>query len=746
MPVLFLAAVEWRPVASPLQIAVAALVVGGLAVFAYWRSPTSRLTAAGLLAMRLATIAVLAILLLGPSRTPPSAEQATRPRLAVLLDTSESMLTSDCLGESRMAFAQRHWLTPERLQRLQAEYQLELFAFDEQLRPMAAEQAHLPENKLALGAATELAESATQAAARFSSGDAGAAMLVISDGRDSQDSPLSVPAARAAANRTPIYTVALGGGGGRPDMALVATPLQEFLLPGEPGAILVRVYQSGLGQAETVLSMTQGGRKVETKIAFHGNSMVESRFPIEHDQEGTYEYALELSPVSGEAETDNNRQTVFCQVQRRRIRALVLEGQPYWDSKFLVQALRKDERLELTQITQLSESKSETIVTRNEGTAPQLPASEEQWAAFDVVVLGQAMENVFHEQTGAQLVQFVSGGGKVIFARGRCYDPQTPGGRAIARQIAPIEPVSFESGRLADLKLSLAPAGRSNPWLSQQQAGAGAQLAFSRLGGFESASVVSREKTAAVVLARAAPGQGGGGQPGIVSMNYGRGAVLAVLGDGSWRWSLLTPENRDLIGFYDSFWCNLVRWMVMGGDFQPGEQVALNLSRSSARLGDAVTIDVAYRHSPQSAAPPSLAVVDSRGHSVGVALRKLPGREPRYRAEFSPQAVGVHRVELTSPGLDPARQEKKFNVYQINFERLNAAANPEAMRTLAEESGGEVLDPQEPERLFTLLARRKAAAIVPPSTEYLWDRWPIMVLLLCWCGAEWLLRRRADLL
>ncbi len=754
MHVLGLAAIEWRPIASPLQIAAAAMLLVGLAVFAYWRSLRGRRRLGILLlAMRIAAIVAVAILLMGPSRTPRQETQAVRPRLAVLVDTSQSMLTRDCEGKSRIDCALERWLSPKQLEELEAEHQVEILAFDENVRPLSREQIRGRGEALAAGKSTALAESVSQALSRFTSGDRGGAILVLSDGRDSEEAPPAPAASRASAMELPIFTVPLGGEGGRPDVALLATPLQEYLLPGEPGAILVRVYQSGLPRASAVLKLTQGGRTEETPVSFNGQGMVEARLAIEHDEEGLYEYAVEISPVPGETETTNNHQTVFCQVQKRRIRVLILEGQPYWDSKFLAQSLRKDERIEVLQITQLSQSKSETIVTRSTGGAPKMPKTAEEWAAYDVVILGQAMENVFDEQTGTMLAGFVDQGGRLVFARGRCYDPLQPGGREIGRQIASIEPVSFApsdlgAGASGDWKIALAPAGRTNQWLSVAKMGVATEQALARLPGFESAPAIAGEKPGAIVLARAsdagAPSRQG--QPALVTMNVGRGEVVGVLGDGSWRWSLLTPENRDLAGFYDAFWSNLVRWLMMGGDFQPGEQAALNLSRTSARLGDAITIDVAYKHSPEGGVPPRLRMTDGGGRDFEIALRKLPGREPRYRAEYEPATVGVHRVELLSPGMVPERQERKFNVYHLNFERLNASANPMALRLLAENSGGAVLEQNQTDELIDMLRRRQAAMVVPPSPEYTWDRWPFMALLLCWCGAEWLLRRRADLM
>ena len=94
------------------------------------------------------------------------------------------------------------------------------------------------------------------------------------------------------------------------------------------------------------------------------------------------------------------------------------------------------------------------------------------------------------------------------------------------------------------------------------------------------------------------------------SMTYGRGTVVGVLGDGLWRWSLLPPDKQNLHGFYDTFWSNLVRWLSMGGEFSPDQQVALHLSRTTVRLGDPLAVDVVYKHTPATGAHPKLEVTN----------------------------------------------------------------------------------------------------------------------------------------
>jgi hypothetical protein len=449
--------------------------------------------------------------------------------------------------------------------------------------------------------------------------------------------------------------------------------------------------------------------------------------------------------VAKEAELANNQQTVFCEVMKRRIRVLVLEGQPFWDTKFLAESLRKDERVEITQITQIGDVKRETIVSRAEQTSPKLPASAEEWANYEVVILGRGIENILDPESARLLTHYVvSGGGQLIFARGQAYDPRTDKGRQLADAFATLEPVVWGTLELQQLPLELTPTGRSNAWLAPLKMGVNVEDALARLPGFDVMTSIEREKPGTLVLARAVGG-GGANQAAITHMSYGRGAVVAILGEGLWRWSLLKPDTQDLRGFYDTFWSNLIRWLALGSDFAPGEQISLQLSRSTSRLGDDLTVDVAYKLAPADGALPTLDLVAPDGTALNVALHKLPGVLPRYRATLSPAVAGIHQVRVRAPGMAPGEVAKQFNVYNINLERLHTAANPQALRLLAEESGGKFLDENAVGDLENLLERHLASLEMPPQLEYVWDQGWILTALLGWMGLEWIVRRATGL-
>src|SRR5690606_15518542 len=144
------------------------------------------------------------------------------------------------------------------------------------------------------------------------------------DGRDSEDAAIPPVADLALSRDIPVYSVLVGRDVQRSDAAIVAVPMQDDLLPGESGAILVKVFQSGLGGASTELRVRTGTSERKFPIAFHGKAVVELQVPVKHDEPGQHEYTLSLAAVPDEVTTTNNQTSVFCDVRRKRIRVLLV--------------------------------------------------------------------------------------------------------------------------------------------------------------------------------------------------------------------------------------------------------------------------------------------------------------------------------------------------------------------------------------------------------------------------------------
>ncbi len=345
-----------------------------------------------------------------------------------------------------------------------------------------------------------------------------------------------------------------------------------------------------------------------------------------------------------------------------------------------------------------------------------------------------------------------------MLARDQPYDPAMPEGQAVAETLSVIEPVVWGRGALHDQPLVLTSDGRANPWLADLGEGRDAGEIFASLPGFTFMTPVEKEKAASIVLARVTVGGASGGdasgRPAIVSMAYGRGSVVAILGEGLWQWRMLPSPQEAQPEIYDHFWSNLVRWMALGGDFQPGQQFALRLSRTSEQLGRPLTFDVLYKEqadSPAAIPHPRLTIIDPDGRRHELALRRVTGNDLRFTASYEPPRTGIYRALIDSPNDSTERhkaqpQEQGFSIYQNDVERLDTSAQSMPLRVLTEASGGALFDALDAQGFLHHLQRARAAVMSPPQREYIWDSGSIMTALLTWLGIEWIIRRKAGLL
>lgn len=747
-------AIVWQPAIPPVAVAAVTLVLAALAIYAHTRAgsapgiPGIRGIASprrlAPLVLRLAIIAGIAVILLGPSRV-AERQTSARGKLTILLDTSASMTTADCRGKSRIDEAVTRWLSPAVLADARSRFDLTIVGIDAQSRPLADADLRKSGDKLALGGESQLtnAISQTLAGGDASPENAGTNMVVIGDGNDTTNRPVSEVAPLALARGVPVSIVTLGEPAGRPMLSVTAAATPGVLLEGQEGQLAVTIKQNSLdGRRASVRVRGPGGERTADVALEPRGGVATQTFTIRHEREGSYEYrviaeatAADGTPVSAEA-------SAFLDVTGKPLRVLVVEGQPGWDTSFVGAALRRDERLRVTQITSLMPDQPPQTIVPGDEPPPKLDTIDD-WSAFDLVVLGRDVERVLKPDQTVDLVEYVDKrGGQVILARGK------PAGGAglvtsdsVAAALAKLEPaIEFKNTATSGV-LAATTDGLVNPALRSLATQASLQTLLTKLPVARASYAVDRLKPAATPLLVF----GAGGPPALVTMPVGRGGVTLVAIDNTWRWSLLSPEQRKtpgLAGAYDQFWGGLARWMVMRGDFEPGKQATLQLDNTGVNVGQTVGITVACRWTPTANFQPRLTVTDGRGRSAAVALTRVTGADARWHATVTPTEPGVFKVALDASPLTPATQERRFQARGVDLERLHSASDPASMRKLAEISGGLALAGDDaatwPEKLAARYASRKA----PDSIEPLWPRAWLLAALVSLMGVEWIVRRR----
>lgn len=708
-----------------------ALVAIGLAMLAWWRWRRERRGGA-LLALRMLLLVGLVGVAMNPHALLPR-ERTGKRRIAVLIDTSTSMNTRDAGGASRLEAALNVLADPKVLEAWNRNLAVEFHTFDRTTR--RAEPGQL-KGAAALGEASELASAVMAAATELGDLKDQAGVLIVSDGRAT--SPGAQDAAQLALARSvPLWTWCLGGPVPRHDLWIDTASSEALAFSGAEVELAATLHADGYSNRSFKVEILRGETLVETREVVPGtNGLARVTARVKAPASGEERWVFRTPPQPEEADASNNDRAVFLRTVGDKARVLLAEGQPHWDTKFLVQTLKRDPHIDLTALYRIQPGRTLAVLsaTGTESRVEQdmFPRTAAAMNAFDVIILGRGAEAFFDQGTEALLTDFVARrAGSLIFARGKAY-----GGRF--QPLAKLEPLAWGEGTRSAPRLKPTDSGRDNPIFDLGGTGSVDEL-LERLPALDQASATLGEKPLAIVLAAAADRDG----PALIAFQrYGQGKALCLNASGIWRWSFREEGQAESEAAYQRFWISLIQWLLAGQQFLPGADVALTSSRRHYTSEEPMQFLITTRQLDAAAYQPRL-TLEGNGRSLDILPR---ARGETFVAEAGPFPPGTYRATLHNNIGKPAELTQSIEVVNSSVEKRDLSADPLLMRKLADISGGLVIQPSEAARLPEIIQRWDAARQIAHRQQPLWDRAWILALLIAFLAAEWWWRRKAGLL
>ena len=336
----------WLPAWSARAITAIVVLLLLLAVVRWWRERRG----GALLALRTVVVTGLLFVLLNPQQLLPK-EREGKPKLVVLVDTSASMATRDVDGDSRFAKATRTLTQPATLNALQREFEVEFRAFDRESRAIAP--GDLP-RLAATGENSEIPGALMTAVSDLAPAKVQAGVLLVSDGRATSADTLEA-AQMARARSVPLWTWTLGGPIPRQDLWIETASAEALAFSGAEVELTATLRQAGLPNRSFKVEILRDDTVVETREILPGtNGMAKVSARVMAPATGEQRYAFRVLPQPEEADTANNERAIFLRSVGEKVRVLVAEGQPHWDTKFLVQALKRSPNVDLTAVYRLN--------------------------------------------------------------------------------------------------------------------------------------------------------------------------------------------------------------------------------------------------------------------------------------------------------------------------------------------------------------------------------------------------------
>ncbi|NNJ28094.1 hypothetical protein [Alienimonas chondri] len=466
---------------------------------------------------------------------------------------------------------------------------------------------------------------------------------------------------------------------------------------------------------------------------------------------------VRLSPLPGEVDAENNQRPLRLAANLVARKALLLDGRPRWETRYLRNALSRDPRWEVDTVIVPADSDGEPAVLprgpageRDDAGEGVFPDSRAGLLGYDLIVYGELPLALLTEAEHGWLREFVAvRGGGLVFIDGR-RDVLSELPSPVLTDLLPVErgeplPVPMKA---------LRPTTAGN-----------ATGALSVMGDEAADETFWRELKApqTLIAAEALPGaevwldaipEGGtaggaradGAHPAIVSRPFGAGRVLYLAFDESWRW-----RYRAADAFHQRLW-NQFAGAIMPRPYAVRDEL-LALDTGAVRHAPGSSAPVRAELKRPDGTPATGVVVDAvltrDGRVVGtVPLTEDPEVPGRYRGATGPLEPGAHDVSIRAAGFAAGalKARTEFTVEPpVTAESTETSANRALLAAMADASGGTLLREEEIGRLAELLAPLSDGRVIRSETP-LWESYWWFFAVLIPLTLEWMLRKRAGLL
>jgi len=731
----------------PARIAVLVLAAAALPVLLRYtgvRAKSRRWDRIVLTTLRLGILAAVMFLLLQPSLVVSTAVPQEN-FVGILIDDSRSMRITDHGGEGvapRSGFIDDTFGDPESdlMAALSERFKLRFFRFSDtaerlesvDLLAYAGEQTHI-------GPALDFAHQ--ELAAVPLSG-----LIVVTDGADNSLEGLSASLQSLRASSVPVFPVGIGVERFDRDIEVAGVEAPRVVLTGSQVAADVIIEHKGFA-GETVLLIVEGPEGVvgttEVELPPQGDSTV-AKAQFTASEQGPHLYGFRIAVQTGEMVRDNNRQDVLIDVQDRKDKVLLVEGEPsYRTGKLRSNAIDPDPNLVLGVFMRMAENKFYRVGFENpeEELAGGFPTTREELFQYKALIIGSFEADFFTVDQRQMIHDFVSQrgggfmmmGGRNSFGEGGWHD--TP--------VADILPVVLEPPFASeddpygeDLNIRPTLFGRTHPVTQMADT---VELSLQHWETLPPLYVLNRlgeAKPGAVTVLEGTSIDGEDTQVVLAYQRFGRGKALVLSPINPWYWQMAYEVPLD-DQTHETFFQQIFRWLV---NDVPG-QVAASTQIDRFAPGSPVTVTATVlddNYIEVNNAAVTGVVTAPSGDTRELQLDWSIDADGEYSATFVPQEDGFHNIHVQAArgGESLGEDITHFDVAELSTEAFAAERRTSLLERMAEETGGRWYTPQTLASLPDDLRFSEGGTTVLEVKD-LWDMPLIFMLLVGFISAEW---------
>lgn len=532
-----------------------------------------------------------------------------------------------------------------------------------------------------------------------------AGIVLISDGVENAGSKAVAAADLAQTAGIPIFAVGIGSV--EPQRSVLVSDLvaPRRAFPGDLLTVTAHVQGSGFAGRAVQVELTRQPAGDATapresiakeRIVLEENGeLVPIHFELESPTVGRFKYAVEVSPLAGDTNREDNRREVEVEIVDRKTRVLLIAGGPSRDYRFLRTLLFRDPSMEVDVLLQSALSGISQEADRILNAFPKqksdlyeydcIVAIDPDWTQLDAVQI-ELLDGWVASEAGGLVVS----AGPVETAR---WIRSTE--HAALKALYPVEFqrrfTLLDDGHFAGeiaWPIELDRAGWEAEFLWLEGTGADSLAAWQSWPGVYGFFAVKGPKRGATVYGRFADPEFGSGenQPVYLAGHfYGAGRVFYLGSPEMWRLRTVDPA------YFDTFYTKVIRHVSQGRLLRGSSRGALMVERDRVDLGETVVVRARLtdqQHEPLLAASIPVQLIRPDQRTEVIRLTALADQPGVFVGQFSASQAGICEIVLTVPGQADQQLTRQIEVRATDLERLAPERNASLLAAVADVTGG----------------------------------------------------------
>jgi len=715
------------------------------ALVLYWSFRLTERRKSLFLILRLLIYILLIFLLFEPVRTIEE-EPSQEPNIALLIDTSSSMNIKDPVTRFSLV---KEFLKGPFIEELKKKYKFLFFTFASNFKRASIEEIIqlTPE-----GEGTDISK-ALQGVEEELLGERLSGILIVTDGAHNTGEDPRLVTERIS---VPVYSIGVGNPQKFRDIQISDVRVSDFVFKNTPADVGVKIRNYGFEGKEITVLLKKGTEIVQTKkirMAEDGEEVSLSLSFVPRSI-GSFNYTISIPFYSGELSFSNNVKDFTVEVIRDKIRILYICGQPSWEYKFLRTALKSHPSIELVSFVILRNPENVSIVPESQLSLIPFPVTEifsKEIFNFDLLVfenfsygrfgiIREYLENIrkFVTDMGGGFLMI---GGDNSFARGGYKG--TP-----LEEILPIE-MDEAKEEILEGEFRMLLTEPAHPILRLSDDPKENSQIWTELPELDGCNRLLRPKPNAVVLGIHPLVKNRYGNLVVLAVwDKGKGRVMAMASNSTWRWSLQVRGRGGTSSHYERFWHQVVHWLVKSPQFK---LVRLNTDKKIYSRGEEIPLFVRVvnrYYKPNEKARVHMEIVSPSGRKVDLGTASLKERPGEYETSYLAEDEGNYIFTATAweGAMVIGTDTVSCKVVTPTLELENAQLNERLLKELSNMSGGRYFHIQGINIKDIIFPEAREVTPVVKKVELVWNNPYMFLLFSVLLSMEWYMRRRSGMM